>query len=84
MFFVCLLRSIFKVIKNNSSASGLNSYNFTMLRYILFEKLLSFKPKHIHIVRIFKRSFVAFSSCLCREDQLVFAFSPIFLITLSW
>ena len=55
MFFVCLSQFMFKVIKNNSWASVLNSYNFTILRYILFEKLLCFKPKYHRVQRSFAR-----------------------------
>ena len=39
---------------------------------ILFEKRLCFKPKYIHFVYSFL-AYVAFSSCLRREDQFVLA-----------
>ena len=39
---------------------------------ILFEKRLCFKPKYIHFVYSFL-AYVAFSSCLRREDQFVVA-----------
>ena len=39
---------------------------------ILFEKRLCFKPKYIHFVYSFL-AYVAFSSCLHREDQFVLA-----------
>ena len=39
---------------------------------VLFEKRLCFKPKHIHFVYSFL-AYVAFSSCLRREDQFVLA-----------
>ena len=39
---------------------------------ILFEKRLCFKPKYIHFVYSFL-AYVAFSSCLRRDDQFVLA-----------
>ena len=42
---------------------------------ILFEKRLCFKPKYIHFVYSFL-AYVAFSSCLRREDQFVVFFFP--------
>ena len=59
--------------KKNSSATVLNSYDFTILRCILFEKCLGFKPKCMHFVYSFVVYF-AFPSCLRREDQFVVYF----------
>ena len=53
---VCLLNKI----QNKSSASVLNSYNFTILRCILLEKRLCLKPKYIHFFT-FIRSLCCFS-----------------------
>ena len=60
-------------IKKTSSASVLNSDNFTIRRSV-FEKRLCFKPKYIHFVYSFV-AHVAFSSCLHCEDQFVAFFS---------
>ena len=71
--FLYLRRFLFQEIKknNNSSASVLNSYNFTILvRCILFEKRLCFKSKYIHFVCSYV-VYVAFPSCLRRGDQFV-------------
>ena len=49
---------------------------------ILFEKRLCFKPKYIHFVYSFL-AYVAFSSCLRREDQFVLAVFCFFFFTRS-
>ena len=73
----------FQIIeKNNSSASILNSYNFTILRGVFYSRNVCLKAKYIHFVLSFV-AYVAFSSCLRREDQFVVFFSSIFLITRS-
>ena len=86
---VCFRRFIFQVIKknnnnNNSSASVLNFYNLTILRCILFEKRLCFKPKYIHFVYSYL-AHVTFPSCLRRRNKFVFCFFvfSVFLITRS-
>ena len=61
-----------KFKKNNSTASILNANNFYPKECILFEKRLCFKPKYIHFVYSFL-AYLAFSSCLGREDQFVVA-----------
>ena len=67
----------FQIIeKNNSSASILNSYNFTILRGVFYSRNVCLKAKYIHFVLSFI-AYVAFSSCLCREDQFV-VFFPLF------
>ena len=62
--------------KNNSSASILNSYNFTILRGVFYSRNVCLKAKYIHFVLSFV-AYVAFSSCLRREDQFV-VFFPLF------
>ena len=52
--------------KNNSSASVLNSYNFTILRSVFYSRNICL----IHFVHSFV-AYVAFSSCLRRENQFV-------------
>ena len=68
---------VFQVIeKNNSSASILNSYNFTILRGVFYSRNVCLKAKYIHFVLSFV-AYVSFSSCLRREDQFV-VFFPLF------
>ena len=62
---VCLSLFLAKWLKNDSSASVFNSYNFTILRRVFYLRNVCFKPKYIHFVY----SFVAFSSCLRREKR---------------
>ena len=59
-------------------ASILNANNFYPKECTLFEKRLCFKPKYIHFVYSFL-AYVAFSSCLRREDQFVVAVLVFFL-----
>ena len=77
MFFVrmqCLLTPVFFQVKKKQFIG----FNFKFLLFyhpmecILFEKRLCFKPKYIHFVYSFL-AYVAFSSCLRREDQFVLA-----------
>ena len=72
---VCLRRFIFQVKKknNNSSASILNSNNFTILRGVFYSRNVCVSNRNtIHFVYSFL-AYVAFSSCLRREDQFVVA-----------
>ena len=55
--------------KNNSSASVLNSYNFTILRSVFYSRNICL----VHFVHSFV-AYVAFSSCLRRENQLLLLF----------
>ena len=58
-----------------SSALVLNSFNFTILRSVFYsKKVCVLNQNNIHFVYSFL-AYVAFSSCLCREDQFVVFFS---------
>ena len=69
---VCLRRFIFQVEKKNNS-SILNSNNFTILRGVFYSRNVCVSNRNtIHFVYSFL-AYVAFSSCLRREDRFVVA-----------